>query len=112
MVDGDSGSPRIGQIVRVLRGREKGQFAIIIEIIDDRFILLADGDKRKYDLPKRKNIHHVELTNYISEEVVKSIRETGRVTNGKLRFAITKFVNEMLTDWKKGDSLDGERRCN
>ncbi|MGM8216164.1 KOW motif-containing protein [Bacillaceae bacterium W0354] len=109
MVDGESGSPRIGQVVRILRGREKDQFAIIIDTIDDKHVFLADGDKRKFDRPKRKNIHHVELLDYIAPEVEKSMKETGRVTNGKLRFAITKFVNEQLTDWKKGDSLYGER---
>ncbi|WP_077623985.1 KOW domain-containing RNA-binding protein [Sediminibacillus massiliensis] len=105
-------SPRIGQIVRIEQGREAGQFAIIIKILDDRFVLLADGEKRKYDRPKKKNLNHIELFNYISPEVQNSLLETGRVTNGKLRFAISKFVNEVVTDLKKGDQLDGERRCN
>ncbi|MFD2640112.1 KOW domain-containing RNA-binding protein [Piscibacillus salipiscarius] len=109
MVDGESGSPRIGQLVRINRGREADQYAIIIEVLDETFVLLADGDKRKFDRPKRKNIHHVDLLDYISPEVEKSMIETGRVTNGKLRFAISKFVNEELADWKKGDSLYGER---
>ncbi|WP_226038448.1 KOW domain-containing RNA-binding protein [Aquibacillus saliphilus] len=105
-------SPRIGQVVRILQGREVGQFAIVIQIVDDRFVLLADGEKRKYDRPKKKNSNHIELFNYISPEVQNSLLETGRVTNGKLRFALTKFVNEIVTDLKKGDQLDGERRCN
>ena len=29
-----------------------------------------------------------------------------------LRFAVSKFVNEAVTDLKKGDQFDGERRCN
>jgi large subunit ribosomal protein L14e len=109
LVDEESGNPRIGQLVRINRGREADQYAIIIDVLDETFVLLADGEKRKFDRPKRKNIHHVDLLNYISPEVEKSMLETGRVTNGKLRFAISKFVNEELTDWKKGDSLYGER---
>jgi large subunit ribosomal protein L14e len=105
-------SPRIGQIVRVVQGREVGQFAIIIKIIDERYVLLADGEKRKFDKPKKKNIQHVELLDYVSPEVRNSLLDTGRVTNGKLRFALSKFVNENLIDLKKGDQLDGERRCN
>jgi len=38
--------------------------------------------------------------------------EAGRVTNGKLRWALGKFVEEELDVLEKGDSLDGERRCN
>lgn len=90
--------PEIGQIVRVTKGREQNQYAIIINVIDDRYVLLADGEKRKYDRPKRKNIGHIQLTPFISEEVKTSLLETNRVSNGKLRFAIEKYANEGVTD--------------
>ncbi|WP_163971965.1 KOW domain-containing RNA-binding protein [Oceanobacillus halotolerans] len=104
--------PRIGQVVRIIQGRDTGQYAIVMQVIDGRFVLLADGEKRKYDRPKKKNLHHIEVMDYISPEVQNSLLETGRVTNGKLRFAIAKFVGEVVTDLKKGDQHDGERRCN
>ncbi|MCP3029587.1 KOW domain-containing RNA-binding protein [Halobacillus sp. A5] len=104
-------SPRIGQVVRIVQGREAGQYAVVIDILEDRLLLLADGEKRKYDRPKKKNLQHVELLDFVSPEVQNSLLETGRVTNGKLRFAVSKYVNE-VTDLEKGDQLDGERRCN
>ncbi|TQS76052.1 RNA-binding protein [Ornithinibacillus gellani] len=105
--------PRIGQVVRIKQGREAGQYAIILKIVDERYVLLADGEKRKYDRPKKKNLNHMEIMDYISPEVQDSLLKTGRVTNGKLRFAIAKFVDEVVTDdLKKGDPHDGERRCN
>lgn len=97
MLSESESGPRIGQIVRVVQGREVDQFAVIINIINDRFVLLADGEKRKYDKPKRKNLQHIELTDYISREVENSLLETGRVTNGKLRFAISKFVEKYVS---------------
>ncbi|PAY11290.1 RNA-binding protein, partial [Bacillus sp. 7705b] len=48
----------------------------------------------------------------VSPEVQNSINETGRVTNGKLRFSLLKFVRKQVTDLKKGEHLNGERRCN
>lgn len=75
------------------------------------YVMLANGEIRKYDRPK-KNLEHIKTLDYISPGVQSSLLETGRVTNGKLRFAITKFVNEVVTDLKKGDQHDGERRCN
>ena len=104
--------PQLGQVVRITQGRETGQYAVVIKVLDDRFVMLADGDKRKYDRPKKKNLHHFEMVDYISKEIQSSLLETGRVTNGKLRFTIAKFVNEVVTDLKKGDQLDGERRSN
>jgi large subunit ribosomal protein L14e len=111
MSDSDS-SPRIGQFVSITQGRDLGQYAIIIRSLDERFVLIADGDKRKYDRPKKKNINHLELFDNVSPEVQNSISESGRVTNGKLRYAMTKFVNEQVTDLEKGELVDGERRCN
>ncbi len=111
LVDSDS-NPQPGQIVLIKRGRDAGQYAIIIRLVDERFVLLADGDKKKFDRPKKKNIQHLQLLNYISSEVQSSLEETGRVTNGKLRFALAKYVNEFVYDMKKGESFNGERRCN
>ncbi|WP_456277065.1 KOW domain-containing RNA-binding protein [Bacillus sp. AK128] len=111
MSDSDS-SPRIGQFVSITQGRDVGQYAIIIRILDERFVLIADGDKRKYDKPKKKNINHLELFEDVSPEVQSSISESGRVTNGKLRYALTKFVSEQIADLEKGELVDGERRCN
>lgn len=104
-------SPRIGQFVLIKKGREAGQFAVVIKILDDRFVLIADGEKRKFHSPKKKNIHHLEFFDCVSPEVQNSILETGRVTNGKLRYALSRFVNEQVTDLKKGEQLNGERRC-
>ncbi|MEI3607864.1 KOW domain-containing RNA-binding protein [Pseudogracilibacillus sp. SE30717A] len=102
----DNSVPQLGQIVRVIKGREQDQYAIIIEVIDDRFVLLADGEKRKYDRPKKKNVNHIEETAYISSEVRKSLLETNRVSNGKLRFALAKYAKEVVTDLEKGDGHD------
>ncbi|MFD0694269.1 hypothetical protein ACFQZT_09215 [Paenibacillus sp. GCM10027628] len=94
----DSLTPQLGQIVKVLRGKDPGEYAVVIGIVDTRFVLLADGDKRKFDQPKKKNLNHLQLLRAISSEVESSIRETGRVTNGKLRHAIAKFVEELQVE--------------
>ena len=89
-----------GLIVNVLRGRDTGKYAVVIGTVDEKFVLIADGDKRKFDQPKKKNILHLHLTEYVSSEVADSIRETGRVTNGKIRFALSRFVENELQDGK------------
>lgn len=99
--------PQLGQVVRITQGREAGLYAVVIKIVNNRIVMLADGDKRKYDRPKKKNLQHFEMMDYVSKEIQSSLLETGRVTNGKLRFTIAKFVNEVVTDLKKGDQLDG-----
>jgi len=87
--------PRLGAIVKILRGRDQGHYAVIVAIEDERFVWIADGDRRKFDQPKKKNRLHLEVTDFVSSEVADSLQATGRVTNGKLRFALLKFLESM-----------------
>ncbi|KZS45599.1 hypothetical protein AWU65_06590 [Paenibacillus glucanolyticus] len=92
-----------GQIVKILKGRDAGQYAVIVSIEDSRFVWIADGDKRKFDGAKKKNVLHLEPQSIISSEVVNSLQESGRVTNGKLRFALSRFVSDKSKANQKGD---------
>jgi large subunit ribosomal protein L14e len=84
--------PVIGRLVRVLRGKAQGGYAVIIGIVDERFVLIADGDKRRFDDPKKKSLQHLELLPTVGAEVASSIDETGRVTNAKLRYVIQRYT--------------------
>lgn len=103
-MDDEPRIPQVGQIVKVIRGRDTNKHAVIIRILDDRYVLIADGDKRKFDQPKKKNLLHLQLYNRISGEVADSIRQSGRVTNGKLRFALAQFLeSESAETQEKGE---------
>lgn len=102
MTDSDS-SPLLGQVVRILRGRDSGKYAIVIQQLDEKYVLIADGDKRKFDCPKRKNKLHLEFMDYIADEVVDSLRENGRVTNGKIRYNLSKFAEQQTEVQRKGE---------
>ncbi|QHW32692.1 hypothetical protein GZH47_18980 [Paenibacillus rhizovicinus] len=84
--------PEIGRVVKVLRGKDEGSYAVIIQVMDERFVLVADGDKRRFDQSKKKNVLHLQMQPDVSHEVIDSMQETGRVTNAKLRYAIQKAV--------------------
>lgn len=96
-------TPQFGQIVKILRGRDAGQYAVIVGIADARFVLIADGDKRKFAEPKKKSLIHLQLQEQISSEVVNSLNESGRVTNGKLRHAVSKFIETTANHAQKGE---------
>ncbi|MFF2484089.1 hypothetical protein [Paenibacillus sp. NPDC058071] len=85
--------PQVGQIVKVLRGKDENSYAVVIAIVDERFVMIVDGDKRRFDQPKKKNVLHLELQPVISSEVTSSLLESGRVTNAKLRYVIQKYAH-------------------
>ena len=107
MVSESDTTPKPGQLVRIIKGRDAEKLCVIVEVLDEKFVKVADGDKRKFDRAKKKNLNHLELQPYISDEVKNSIDETGKVTNGKLRFAIAKYIEEFYSDLRKGESIDG-----
>ncbi|RXK18725.1 hypothetical protein ER639_05290 [Macrococcus sp. DPC7161] len=82
----------IGQIVTYKSGKDKGLHGVIISIIDQRFVLVADGSIRTMKHPKKKNLSHLILSDIISPEVETSIFETGFVTNAKLRYVLQKYT--------------------
>lgn len=98
-----SSSCNIGEIVEIVTGRDKGNLAIVLGIIDERFILLADGDKRKFDNPKRKNIRHIKTTGFISKEIINTLEENSRVSNAKLRYVLQDFISNHLNEGEKGE---------
>jgi ribosomal protein L14E/L6E/L27E len=102
MVD-ETRTPRVGQIVVITRGRDTNKYAVIVAVVDQRFVLIADGEKRKFDQPKKKNLIHLQMLDAVSSEVVNSIVESGRVTNGKLRFALSKYAEQQVLTDEKGE---------
>lgn len=106
MVSESESSPVPGQIARVLKGRDAGNYCVVVNVLDHRFVEIADGDKRKFDRAKRKNVYHLELQERVSAEVQNSLLETGKVTNGKLRFALNEFLDDLLIKQTGGTRED------
>lgn len=53
---------KVGQVVISKAGRDKEGFFVVLEVIDDRYLLLADGKRRTLDNPKRKKAMHLQIT--------------------------------------------------
>ena len=49
-------NPVIGRVAYSKSGRDKGAF-IIIDILDEDFVLISDGDLRPVEKPKRKELN-------------------------------------------------------
>jgi len=72
-------------------GHDKGKLYIIIKS-DKSNVYLCDGVLKKLDNPKKKNIKHIQFTNYISDEIIK------RNKNNKLH---DEDVRKVIDQYKK-----------
>ena len=48
-----------GRVVLSTQGRDAGRYFIVLEVIDENFVLMADGLTRKVDHPKKKKVKHL-----------------------------------------------------
>ncbi len=49
----------IGRAVQSRQGRDAGRCFLILQVVDEQFVLMADGLTRKLDHPKKKKIKHL-----------------------------------------------------
>nr|WP_025775632.1 KOW domain-containing RNA-binding protein [Clostridium botulinum] len=61
---------QIGRLVLSKAGRDKDNSFIIIDILDDNYVYICDGDIHTLDKPKKKKIKHLIFTNIICEDII------------------------------------------
>lgn len=76
-----------GNIVRSIKGRDKGRLLVILSVENDK-LLLADGKERKLTKPKSKNPKHIEELNL-------KLTEDFLVGNERLRKELNRLKNEI-----------------
>jgi Ribosomal protein L14E/L6E/L27E len=82
----------IGRVVYSLAGRDKGRFYVVVEIVDDKNVKIADGDFRKIGKAKTKKIMHLKAQEPIFPEIAAKISEGKEVQDAEIRKAL-KNVN-------------------
>ncbi len=80
-----------GDITLSKAGRDKGKRFIVLEVIDEQYVLIADGDLRRVDSPKRKKCKHLINTGFCSEFIQNKLNNGDRVTNPDLKRELEKF---------------------
>ena len=74
-------------IVVSVNGRDSGKMFFVIGV-DEEYVLLADGKRRRVDKPKRKKTKHVQLVPTSGGRTAEKIRSGEKITNSDLRRAL------------------------
>ena len=53
---------RPGRVAVSTQGHDQGRWYVITQVVDERMVLVSDGDIRKLEHPKRKQIKHLRAT--------------------------------------------------
>ena len=79
-----------GQVVYSKSGRDK-TLPVVVLSVDGEYLILADGDKRTIEHPKRKKIKHVQKTNYICLSIQEKLVNKSYMLNADIRKALKEF---------------------
>ena len=76
----------LGQIVYSKSGRDAGEAFVVVKIErEEGYVFIADGSMRRFEKAKKKNIKHIEPTEFVDLEIQSKLLEDGRVTNSQIR---------------------------
>lgn len=81
----ESSGDLIGRIALSKAGRDKGRAFIIVGIVDEEYVLLADGCLRKLAKPKKKKHKHMRLEPASIESVKGKLIEGKQVFDAEIR---------------------------
>ncbi|MGI6706124.1 MAG: RNA-binding protein [Clostridia bacterium] len=63
-------SLEIGRVVMSKAGRDRGRYFVVVEKLDENYVMIADGDLRKIDKAKKKKYKHLKA----KKELISSIQ--------------------------------------
>ena len=74
-----------GCVVRSKAGRDQGRLFLVVEEVDDDFVMIANGDLRKMDRQKKKRRKHLKPTGCVVEALQQRLSQGKPVEDHELR---------------------------
>ncbi len=84
----------IGRVAVSNAGRDKDRYFVIVEIIDDNYVYIVDGDLRTKDRPKKKKLRHLKLCPHVLDGIAAKLKGGARVFDAEIRSAIRSCKSE------------------
>ena len=81
----------VGSVVFSKAGRDQGKFYVVMEIVDDNYVKIADGDLRRVDAPKLKKIKHLVNQGDVIEKLAEKFDESKKVFDAEVKSALRSY---------------------
>ncbi|ASW44421.1 LSU ribosomal protein L14E [Clostridium isatidis] len=75
----------IGKVVLSKAGRDKDHLYVVIDVLNDKYVLLSNGNTKTVQMPKRKSLKHLRVLNNVDDEIKESIISKDRGTDLKIK---------------------------
>ncbi len=78
----------IGRLALSTAGRDKGRIFMILDIIDEQYVYIVDGELRTKERPKKKKLKHLKLYPEVLPVIAEKLKEGKKVFDAEIRSAI------------------------
>lgn len=78
----------VGRAAVSTQGRDKGRAYLVVSVIDDRYVLLADGDTRKLTHPKKKQVKHLRVAPLMAADALSEQNRRANTADAAIRKAL------------------------
>ena len=83
----------VGRVVMSRQGRDRDRCFVILSVVDDQFVMMADGLTRKLDHPKRKKVKHLHAKPVKMQDLAQRLA-SGQVLDSDLRKLLREGISE------------------
>lgn len=77
-------------------GRDLGKAFVVVRVINERYLAISDGDLRKIENPKKKNIRHLKITTVEAEEVLEYLQRGELPANNVVKKNLKQLIDRGL----------------
>ena len=78
----------LGDVVCSAAGRDAQRYFVVVEVIDEQYVRIADGALRKLSSPKKKKYKHLTPTGQALENIAQKMASGAKVFDSEIRNAI------------------------
>ncbi|MDR5588167.1 MULTISPECIES: hypothetical protein [Clostridium] len=75
----------IGKIVLSKAGRDIEHLYVIVRQLDDKYVLLSNGNTKTVNKPKKKKLKHLNILEKVDEQLKSSIQVCDKSTDLKIK---------------------------
>lgn len=84
----------LGTVVYSKAGRDMDRKFIILDIINNEYVYICDGQLRNVEKPKKKKIKHLIITDIVANDIRQELLSNSKVSNSQIR----KFLQSIGTN--------------
>lgn len=80
-----------GEVVFSIAGRDSGRFFAVVEVVDDSYVRIADGDVHPMAKPKKKKIKHLRSQEAMLVKIEEKLERGAKIFDAELKSALRAY---------------------